>query len=173
MADPQKRTLSFTLLAAAALLLLAIVGGKSMGHRVIKKATEQGQTGVGNTLTFTPNPSATESVPYGPNWKRTQVLAAAPDPGFPDPRVPPAPLPTPQPTPVPTPKPKTTPTPVPEQSTQAPAPTPRATSPYYLHGPSVTPAPLHPTPPPINVNPKNAPTAEPSPILGPSNPPPR
>ncbi|MDP9017091.1 MAG: hypothetical protein M3N19_02065, partial [Candidatus Eremiobacteraeota bacterium] len=149
MADPQKRTLSFTLLAAAALLLFAIVVGKSMGDRVIKKATEQGQTGVGNSLTFTPNPSSTESVPFGPNWKRTQVLASAPDPGFPDPRVPPAPLPTPMPTPVPTPKPKPTATPVPQASV---APTPRATSPYLLHGPSITPAPLHPSPEPISTN---------------------
>ncbi|GAC1509130.1 MAG: hypothetical protein NVS1B14_13090 [Vulcanimicrobiaceae bacterium] len=173
MLDPGKRQLSIILLAGAALLLLAIGVGKTMGDRVISHATEEGQTGVGTTIVLSPSPGPSDAAPFGPNWKRTQVLAAAPDPGFPDPRVPPQPLPTPQPTPVPTPKPKTTPTPVPEQSTQAPAPTPRATSPYYLHGPSVTPAPLHPTPPPINVNPKNAPTAEPSPILGPSNPPPR
>lgn len=170
MPDPNKRRLAVTLIAAAVLLLLAIFIGKQMGDRVITKATEEGQTGVGNTLTFSPNPGATDAVPMGPNWKRTQVLAAAPDPGFPDPRVPPVPLPTPIPTPKPTPTPRYTPTPVP--TPQAGTPTPMPTSPYYLHGPTITPAPLHPTPEPINTNPKNMPTPEGTPILGPSNPPP-
>ncbi|MBC5815994.1 MAG: hypothetical protein GIW97_05580, partial [Candidatus Eremiobacteraeota bacterium] len=170
MPDPNKRRLAVTLIAAAALLLLAIFIGKQMGDRVITKATEEGQTGVGNTLTFSPNPGATDAVPMGPNWKRTQVLAAAPDPGFPDPRVPPAPLPTPVPTPKPTERPKDTPTPVPVRTPRSEqTPTPMPTSPYYLHGPSITPAPLHPTPEPINTNPKNMPTPETTPLLGPSN----
>ena len=158
-----------TLIAAAALLLVAIFVGKQMGDRVITRATEEGQTGVGNTLTFSPAPGATDAVPMGPNWKRTQVLAAAPDPGFPDPRVPPAPLPTPIPTPKPTPHPIATPTPIPSDLG---TPTPLPTSPYYVHGPTITPAPLHPTPEPINTSSKNLPTPEASPILGPSNPPP-
>lgn|GEM_PF-952045 len=172
MPDPKNRRLAITLIAAAVLLLLAIFIGKQMGDRVITKATEEGQTGVGNTLTFSPQPGATAAVPLGPNWKRTQVLAAAPDPGFPDPRVPPVPLPTPVPTPKPTEQPKYTATPVPTPAEKTPAPTPMATSPYYLHGPSITPAPLHPTPQPINTNPKNMPSPETTPILGPSNPPP-
>ena len=162
LVDPEKRRIGYILIGAAALLLLAILIGTRMGDRIITKSTEQGETGVTSSLTFTPSPNASDPVPFGGNWKRTQVLAAAGDPGFPDPRVPPAPLPTPVPTPKPTPRPVASPTPEP---TPPSSPSPRPTSPYYLHGPSVTPAPLAiPT--------KNLPTPEPSPILGPSNPPP-
>lgn len=137
-----------------------------MGDRVIRKATEEGQTGVATQVSASASPS-NDATPFGANWKRTQVLAAAPDPGFPDPRVPPAPLPTPAPTPKPTPQPKDTPTPQPRPSAAGSStPYPKATSPFLLHGPTVTPV-------PIDTNPKNLPTPEASPILGPSNPPPR
>jgi hypothetical protein len=125
--DPQKQRLSIILLSGAALLIVAIFVGKAMGDRVMTRVTEQGQTGVGNTLLLSPAPAASDAGPYGPNWKRTQVLAAATDPGFPDPRVPPAPLPTPEPTPKPTPRPPATPKPTPVANptfTVAPAPTP-------------------------------------------------
>ena len=121
-----------------------------MGDRVMRHATEEGQTGVGSSLTFTPNPQASESGPYGPNWKRTQALAAAADPGFPDPRVPPMPLPT----PIPTPKPTPTPPPTPEP-TLAPLPT-------------FTPEPS----PSVATSGSPGPTAAPSTITGPNPPPP-
>ena len=163
----QNRRNGFVLVAAALILLIAIAVGRNMGNRVILKATEQGQTGVGSTLTITPNPDATDNnTPFGPNWKRTQILAAAPDPGFPDPRVPPEPLPTPPPTPKPTPPPpEPAKTPVPLQTpvpnptfTVAPRPTPSG-------GATSTPA-------VIPTNSKNLPTPESSPILGPNPPPP-
>ena len=162
--DPGQRRTALILIGAAALLLLSIWIGKSMGDRVIRKATEEGQTGVGTSVQVTASAGPADATPFGVNWKRTQVLAAAGDPGFPDPRVPPAPLPTPPPTPKPTPTPHSTPTPVPTQAPPATAtPYAKPTSPYLLHGPTVTPVPI---------NPKNAPTPEASPILGPSNPPP-
>jgi hypothetical protein len=164
--DPGKRRTSLILIGAAALLLISIWIGKSMGDRVIRKATEEGQTGVATAVAVAASPGASgDATPFGPNWKRTQVLAAAPDPGFPDPRVPPEPLPTVPPTPKPTPRPKDTPTPAPTAPGTA-TPYPKATSPYLLHGPTVTPV-------PIKVNPKDAPTPEASPVLGPSNPPPQ
>ena len=160
--DPQKRRLTVVLLAGAALLIIAIFVGKAMGDRVMLHVTEQGLSGAGNTLLVSPAPGATAASPYGPNWKRTQILAAAPDPGFPDPRVPPVPLPTPPPTPKPTPRPVATP---------APTPTPM---------PILTPAPL-PTVSPLGTpsptgSPGATPTArasaQPSAPIGPQPPPP-
>jgi len=160
--DPQKRRLTVVLLAGAALLIVAILVGKAMGDRVMLHVTEQGLTGAGNTLLISPAPGPTAAAAYGPNWKRTQVLAAAPDPGFPDPRVPPAPLPTPEPTP------KATPRPLP---TPMPTPTPM---------PIVTPAPLPTFTPASSPSPTGSPgasaspraSAQPSAPIGPQPPPP-
>jgi len=74
-----------------------------MGNGVLAQAADSGVTNA--TVIVTPLPVGASSGPYGPNWRSAQTLAAAPDPGFPDPRIPPKPLPTPiRPTPSPTPK---------------------------------------------------------------------
>jgi hypothetical protein len=94
--------------AGVVVLLVAIVLGEHMGDRVLTEAAENGNLNA--TPIVTPVPEATTGA-YGPDWKNTQTLAAAPDPDFPDPRVPPKPLPTvPQP-PTPSPTPKWTPNP--------------------------------------------------------------
>ncbi len=92
MLDPSKRFLTLILVLGTAVLLLAIIVGERMGDKVLGSATERRLGGL-PTLVITPAPSQTQG-PYGPDWKRSQSLAAAPDPGFPDPRVPPQPLPT-------------------------------------------------------------------------------
>ena len=88
---PTNRLPTIILAAGAALLLLAILFGERMGDRVL------GQVAHGNASTLpvaiTPEPLQT-SGPFGPDWKRSMTLTAAPDPRFPDPRVPPQPLPT-------------------------------------------------------------------------------
>lgn len=106
MLDPSKRFLTLVLVAGTAVLLLAIGLGQRMGDSVLGAATEQ-RVGALPAIIITPEPDQT-SGPFGPDWKRSQSLAAAPDPGFPDPRVPPQPLPTPIPRPSATPKPEPT-----------------------------------------------------------------
>lgn len=95
MLDPSKRFLTVVLLLGTVVLLLAIAIGERMGDRVLGNATERR---LDANIVITPAPNQTAG-PFGPDWKRSQALAAAPDPGFPDPRVPPVPLPTPQPRP--------------------------------------------------------------------------
>jgi hypothetical protein len=97
MLDPSKRFLTLVLVLGTAVLLLAIVIGQRMGDKVLGSATERRLSGLQN-IVITPAPNQTTG-PFGPDWKRSQALAAAPDPGFPDPRVPPQPLPTPVPRP--------------------------------------------------------------------------
>lgn len=82
-------------------LVVAIAMGERMGDRVLGAATEKRLTNI-SPVTITPAPNPT-TAPYGPDWKRSQVLAAASDPGFPDPRVPPVPIPTLPPAPSPAP----------------------------------------------------------------------
>ena len=88
---PTNRLPTIILAAGAAVLLVAILFGERMGDRVL------GQVAHGNASTLpvaiTPEPLQT-SGPFGPDWKRSMTLTAAPDPRFPDPRVPPQPLPT-------------------------------------------------------------------------------
>lgn len=105
MLDPNHRFATLVLAAGAVVLLAAIAIGQRMGDRVLGQATEHALPSVAAVVT--PEPYAS-SGPYGPNWKRSETLSAAPDPRFPDPRVPPQPLPTPPPA---TPKPRTAPTP--------------------------------------------------------------
>ncbi len=109
------------------MLLLAILLGEHMGDRVMIEAAENGS--LSTTPIVTPVPEATTG-PFGPDWKNSQALAAAPDPHFPDPRVPPKPLPTPSQAPSPTPTPTWTPNPnVPIwDQTKLPSPTPSATT---------------------------------------------
>ena len=70
--------------------------------------TEAGESdNLTQTPLITPVPQATDA-PYGLDWKRSQTLAAAGDPHFPDPRIPPKPLPTPSQPPSPSPTPSWT-----------------------------------------------------------------
>lgn len=109
--DPSKRFITTVLATGALVLLAAIFIGERMGSRVFVQIPDSGS--VGNTEIVTPLPASTPGDGYGPDWKRSQTLTAAGDPGFPDPRVPPVPLPTPVPTPkqLRTPHPRWTPNP--------------------------------------------------------------
>jgi hypothetical protein len=109
---PSKRFSTVVLALGTVVLLAAVVIGQVMGYRVLNQSTELHPL-VLPTVLVTPEPADTSGPAYGPDWRRTQTLSAAPDPGFPDPRVPPVPLPTPTPTPKPTPTPVPTPTPNP------------------------------------------------------------
>jgi hypothetical protein len=106
--NPSNRFATLLLAAGVVVLLVAIVVGEHMGDRVMTEAAENGN--LNTTPIVTPVPEATTGA-YGPDWKNTQTLAAAGDPHFPDPRVPPKPLPTPPPQPTPSPTPKWTPNP--------------------------------------------------------------
>jgi hypothetical protein len=109
--QPSMRFPTILLAVGAAVLLVAVGVGESMGNRVIGQASEQTLQSV-VPQAVTPAPDASPQ-PYGPDWKRSQALSAAGDPRFPDPRVPPQPLPTLAPTPTPKPTPVPTPTPNP------------------------------------------------------------
>jgi len=80
---------STLLVAGAIVLLVAIALGNSMGNRVLGQVAgrlpEQA-----TTAAPTPVESANDAASRV-QWKRTQVLSAATDPGFPDPRVTPEP----------------------------------------------------------------------------------
>lgn len=103
--DPSKRFLTLVLAVGVIVLVAAIAIGEHMGDHVLGQAASSGPEAM---PIVTPVPTSTVAA-YGPDWKRIQTLAAASDPGFPDPRVPPKPLPTPLPTPKPvTPKPSPT-----------------------------------------------------------------
>jgi hypothetical protein len=140
--DPSKRFVTLILAAGVVVLLLAIAIGERMGDRVLVQAATDASGPAGNTLpVVTPVPQAS-SAAYGPDWKRSQALTAAPDPRFPDPRVPPVPLPT----PLATPKPKPTATPTPDvdlpvmDATASPTPAPEATAtPLQLATPAPSP----------------------------------
>jgi hypothetical protein len=110
--NPKNRLPTIVLALGAIVLLAAIAVGQRMGDRVLGDATEHTLDSVA-PVAVTPAPDQTTGA-YGPNWKRSQTLAGAPDPHFPDPRIPPEPLPTRPPvTPSPTPPPAT-PTPNPD-----------------------------------------------------------
>lgn len=99
MLDPSKRFITLVLALGILVLGLALALGERMGDRVIGQVTEKRLTSIA-PITVTPTHDRT-TVPYGPDWKRSQVLAAAADPAFADPRVPPVPLPTSPPPPTP------------------------------------------------------------------------
>lgn len=102
---------TIVLAVGAAILLIAVVVGQRMGDRVMQQATQLQL----ESVIPTPLPSGANATPqpYGPDWKRSQSLTAAPDPRFPDPRVPPKPLPTLPPAPKATPMPFVPATPTP------------------------------------------------------------
>jgi hypothetical protein len=154
MFDPSKRVISIILALGIVALLVGIAVGERAGDRVIGQVTEKRLESVA-PVTVTPAPVKTGANTYGPNWKRTDVMAAAEDPGFPDPRVPPAAPPT------PTPEPKfKVPTPLPAIST--PTPTPNMNLPIWRR---LAPMPTA-TPPggaPASPSPSGSPSASPSP----------
>jgi len=117
--DPSKRFATIVMALGIVVLVSAIAIGERAGDRAIGQVTEKRLQSIAPITVAPASPDATVA-PYGPDWKRTDVMAAAPDPGFPDPRVPPAPLPTPSPVPSYTPPPFVAPS-------SGPAPTPRAT----------------------------------------------
>lgn len=92
MNDPSKRFLTIVLALGVVVLLAAIALGERMGDRVIGQVTEKRLRAVA-PVAITPAPGES-TAPYSPDWKRSQVMAVATDPGFPDPRVPPVALPT-------------------------------------------------------------------------------
>jgi hypothetical protein len=117
--DPSKRFITLVLLLGIAVLVTAISFGEHAGDKVIGQVTEKRLDSIA-PVTVTPAPVQKSASPYGPNWKRTEVMSAANDPNFPDPRVPPLPLPTPPPPPkqraTPKPTPFATPTPTPNMN---------------------------------------------------------
>lgn len=137
--DPSKRFITLVLAAGVAVLLTAILIGEQMGSRVLVAAANS--TGNAETIvTPLPSDSGSSNGPYGPDWKHSQTLAAAPDPGFPDPRVPPQPLPTPLPrTPTPSPTPRPHDLPIWDQTfTPSPSPSGGSTSPSTSPSPTPT-----------------------------------
>lgn len=109
--DPSKRFATIVLALGTVVLLVAIGVGQRMGYRILGESTELSPAAL-PTVLITPEPAFESSASYGPDWRRSQTLSGAPDPGFPDPRVPPVPLPTRPPPPTPKPQPAT-PTPNP------------------------------------------------------------
>jgi hypothetical protein len=93
--DPSKRFITVVLALGILVLAVAIAVGERAGDRVMGQVSEKRLDSIAPvTVTPAPSPTNTSTSPYGADWKRTQVMAAATDPGFPDPRVPPQPLPT-------------------------------------------------------------------------------
>lgn len=115
------------LAAGVIVLLAAILLGEHMGDRVMTEAADNGNLSQTPLITPVPQPTAG---PYGPDWKSSQTLAAAGDPHFPDPRIPPKPLPTAERPPTPSPTPTWTPNPkVPIwDQTRIPSPSPSSTT---------------------------------------------
>jgi hypothetical protein len=109
--SPSKRFATVVLALGTVVLLAAIGLGQKMGYGLLGQSSDM-SPGVFPSVVITPAAAGPEQGVYGPDWQRTQTLSAAPDPRFPDPRVPPVPLPTRPPPPTPSPKPAT-PTPNP------------------------------------------------------------
>lgn len=136
--DPSKRFVTAVLALGIIVLVAGIAVGERAGDRVIGQVTEKRLQSIA-PVSVTPAPAEGSAAPYGPDWKRTDVMAAAEDPGFPDPRVPPVPLPTPTPVPKYTPPPRATPAPP-----STPQPTPNMNLPIWRRAqplPTATPAP--------------------------------
>jgi hypothetical protein len=140
--DPSKRFITLVLLLGIAVLITAISFGEHAGDKVIGQVTEKRLDSIA-PVTVTPAPVQKSASPYGANWKRTEVMSAADDPQFPDPRVPPLPLPT-APPPL---KHRATPSPQPAFAT--PTPTPNMNLPIWRrNAPLPTATPFVPGSPP-------------------------
>jgi hypothetical protein len=121
---------SLTLVGAALALLVSIAIGQRVGDRVLSAGTDRRPTVVRPLATPVPEPS--ERAVH--DWKREQIVVAATDPGFPDPRAtrtpPPAPpSPVPTHTPRPSPSPSLTPESTPLPFAESPTPGADASSP--------------------------------------------
>jgi len=147
MLQPSNRFATIVLAAGTVVLLVAIGVGERMGDRVLGEATQQGLQSV-TAVAASPEPEASQG-PYGPDWKRSDTLSTAPDPRFPDPRVPPQPLPTPLPTP------KTTPTPYVPLT-----PTPNPNIPIWRREPLPTATPIPTELPSAGPSPGQAPPSQ-------------
>ena len=151
--SPTNRFATAVLAAGAFVLLVAIAVGERMGDRVLGQATEHTLPALSLA---TPAPGAS-GAGLGPDWKRSETLSAAPDPRFPDPRVPPRPLPT----------------PLPAATSAADAtPTPNPNVPVWRQQgmPTATPIPLATFAPELTT-PEPSPTASSTPAPGGSPPP--
>jgi hypothetical protein len=121
----RRRGLALFLLLGAAVLGIAVFAGNRMGDRVI------GQVGQRLDLqpTIVPSLEATALSKDDEKrvfWKKSQVVTAATDPAFPDPRVTPPPTATPKPaspTPTPTPDAELDQSPATPKFSASPAPT--------------------------------------------------
>lgn len=157
MFDSSKRFMTVVLVLGIIVLVAGIALGERAGDRVIGQVTEKRLESIA-PVTVTPAPVKKSANQYGPYWKRTDVMAAASDPGFPDPRVPPV-LP-----PTPTPVPKYTPPP----ATPAPTatPTPNMNLPIWRRAaplPTATPVSSGSPGPALSGSPSAPPTATPQP----------
>ncbi|HEY8313951.1 MAG TPA: hypothetical protein VIG51_07225 [Candidatus Baltobacteraceae bacterium] len=166
MLDPSKRFVTLVLALGILVLIAAIAIGERTGDRVIGQVTEKRITSIA-PVTVTPAPEQS-SGPYSPNWKRSQVLSAAADPQFPDPRIPPVPLPTLPPRPKATPAPKTilaSPTPTPNPNLpiwRRAQPLPTPILPVGSPSPGASGAPGSPEPGTPSPEPKKSPGASPA-----------
>jgi len=88
--------LSFVLILAASVLLVAIYIGNTMGDRVLGQVAAR--TEVAPTPLVTPVVEV-KDIQSALGWKKIQVISVATDPAFPDPRVTPIPPVTPRPAP--------------------------------------------------------------------------
>lgn len=140
--DSSKRFATIVMALGIVVLVSAIAIGERAGDRAIGQVTEKRLQSIAPITVAPAAPDATVA-PYGPNWKRTDVMAAAPDPGFPDPRVPPAIPPTPSPVPRFTPPPFVAPTaaPAPKATPNLSLPIWRRNRPLPTIEPSAAPAP--------------------------------
>ena len=146
MLDPSKRLPTLVLAAGVIVLLIAVALGEHMGERVLGAPSSDRTLGA-TQIRITPAPDQT-TAPYGPDWKRSSTLSAAADPGFPDPRIPPAPLPTRAPVVAPA-------------VTPRPRPTLNPNIPIWRQTPIPTGSPLET--PQLSPSPKVSPTTSPTP----------
>lgn len=154
MLDQSKRFLTIVLSLGILVLVAGIAMGQRAGDRVIGQVTEKRLESVA-PVTVTPAPTKKSANPYGPDWKRTDVMSAASDPGFPDPRVPPVPPPTAPPPPKFTAPPAVVPTPT---------PTPNLNLPIWRRAaPMPTPTPVDTGSPDVEASGSPGPTSSPQP----------
>ncbi len=158
MLDPSKRFITIVLALGVAVLISAIAVGERAGDKVIGQVTEKRLDSIA-PVSVTPAPRQTNSGPYGPDWKRTDVMSAAEDPRFPDPRVPPVPLPTVPPAPKLKPRPSSEPSPTPTPNLNIPIW--RRAAPLPTASPSASGTPGTPVPGP-SLQPNGEPAGEPT-----------
>lgn len=158
MLDPSKRFITIVLALGVAVLIAAIAIGERAGDKVMGQVTEKRLDSIA-PVSVTPAPRETNSGPYGPDWKRTDVMSAAEDPRFPDPRVPPVPPPTMPPPPKHKPRPSALPSATPTPNLNIPIW--RRAQPLPTASPSASGTPGTPVPGP-SLQPNGEPAGEPT-----------